>query len=267
MYKKQGLLILSFILCVCSGCAVNPITGEKEFMLASVEEDFAIGKKYAPEVEKQMGGRIDNEGLQNYIDSVGQKIVRFSHKPYWEYHFVALDHNSVNAFALPGGYVFITKGMLEKLTTEAQLAGILAHETVHIVARDASAAMSREIGISLLLSAVISEDTPQGAVMAANLTRQILGLQYSRDDEREADLAGLDYMVRAGYNPYGMVETMQILENQQEVRPVEFFSTHPAPENRMVYLRQKIQANYGSPAGLKIGREDYQRIVLQRLNN
>ena len=265
--KKSGLVILGLFFCLCAGCAVNPITGEEHFMLISEEQDIEIGRGYAPEIEKQMGGRIANESLQDYVDSVGQRIARVSHRPDLEYHFVALEHKSVNAFALPGGYVFITKGMLEKLTTEAQLAGILAHETTHIVARHASAAMSREIGIGILLSAVTPEKTPQGALVAADLARKILGLRYSRKDEREADFGGLDYMVWAGYNPYGMVETMQMLQDQHEDRPVDFLSTHPSPQNRMAYLNQNIQTRYHNLAELKIGKEDYHRAVLEQLNN
>jgi len=236
-------------------------------MLFPEEQDIAIGRRYAPEVEKQMGGRIDNERLQNYIDYVGQRIAHVSHKAYLEYHFVALEDESINAVSLPGGYIFITKGMLEKLQTEAQLAAILAHEIVHIVARDSSAAMSREIGISLLLSAVASGKTPEGALVAADLTRQILGLRYSREDEQMADEAGLDYMVRAGYSPYAMVETMQMLQKQQGLREDDFFSTHPAPQNRMTYLTQKIQRKYYNLTGLRVGEEDYRRIVLEQLNN
>lgn len=238
-------------------------------MLIPEEQDIAIGRKYAPEVEKEMGGRIDNQRLQNYIDYVGQRIARVSHKPDLEYHFVALEDKSINACALPGGYVFVTKGMLKKLETEAQLAAILAHETAHVVARHASAAMSREIGIGILLSAVTSEKTPEGVLVAADLTRQILGLKYSREDEREADLAGLSYMVRARYDPYGMVETMQMLQSQdqQEAGSVDFFSTHPAPQDRMAYLMQRIRARYYGLGGLKIGKEDYREAVLEQLNN
>ncbi len=266
MRKQLRRLILSVFLCLCAGCAVNPITGEEQLMLISVHEDIEIGQKYAPEVEKQMGGKIADEGLQNYVDSVGQLIALVSHRMEWEYHFVALKDKSVNALALPGGYVFITRGMLEKLTTEAQLAAILAHETIHIVARHSSANISREIGIEILLSAVTSDETPQAVLTAAGLTRQILGLRYSRKDEREADVAGLDYMVRAGYDPYGMVETMQMLQDEQRARSIEFFSTHPDPENRIVYLTTNIQTKYHNLEGLKTGREDYRRAVLGRLS-
>jgi len=267
MHKNLVLLILGLIFCLCTGCAVNPITGEEELMLFPEEQDIAIGRKYAPEVEKQMGGRIANEGLQNYVDSVGQRIARVCHKPHLEYHFVALEDKSVNALALPGGYVFVTRGMLKELTSEAQLAAILAHEIVHVVARDTSNVMSNQIGIDLLLSAVLSDKAPRGVLTAADLTRQILSLQYSREDEETADLAGLDYMVLAGYDPYGMVETMQMLQSRHEVRPIEFFSTHPSPKNRMIYLTQRIQTKYYSLAGLRIGREDYHRAVSQQLNN
>ncbi len=265
MTGKLRLLILSLTSCLFIGCAVNPITGEEELMLVPESQDIEIGRKYAPEIEKQLGGRIDNPALQNYIDSIGQKIARISHRPDWEYHFVALKDDSLNAFALPGGYVFITKGMLEKLKTEAQLAAILSHETVHVVARDTSNAMSNQIGISLLLAAITSGETSRGVLTAAELARRIIGLRYSRKDEREADLGGLDYMVVAGYNPYGMVETMQMLENEQKVRMVEFLSSHPSPENRTAYLTQRIQTKYHNLSDLKIGKDDYRKIVLDKL--
>ncbi|MHC4462299.1 MAG: M48 family metalloprotease, partial [Planctomycetota bacterium] len=208
MSKKFGLLISVVSFCLCTGCAVNPITGESRLMMIPEKQDFEIGRQVAPEVEKQMGGRIDNKTAQNYIDSVGQRIARVSHKPYWDYHFVALNDKSVNAFTLPGGYIFITKGMLKKLTTEAQLAGILAHEIVHVVARHYAAAASREsseMGIMVLALALSGARVPRGALEAADFARQIFGLRYSRKAEREADLAGLDYMVAAGYNPYGVI--------------------------------------------------------------
>jgi predicted Zn-dependent protease len=270
MSKKSLLLILAVSFCFYAGCAVNPITGERRLMLISEQQDFEVGRQYAPEVEKEMGGRIENQSVQNYIDNVGQRIARVSHKPYWEYHFVALNHKSINAFTLPGGYVFITQGMLKKLTTEAQLAGILAHEIVHVVARHYAAAASRESsesGIMILAAALSGAKVPRGAFQAADLARQIIGLRYSRKDEREADLAGLDYMVVAGYNPYGVIESMQMLEGENTIRPVEFFSTHPDPQNRLAYLEGRIQTRYGTVSGLRTGKEDYHRFVLEPLAN
>lgn len=266
MRKKLALLILGLFFCLFVGCAVNPITGKEELMLFPEEQDIAIGRQYAPEIEKQMGGTISDPVLQSYVNYVGQNIARVSHRPYLEYSFVALNDKSINALALPGGYVFITKGMLEKLDSEAQLAAILSHEIAHIVARDVSNAMSKQIGISLLVSAITSEKTPRSVSTIADLTQQVIGLRFSRKDEQEADLGGLGYMVAAGYNPYGMVETMQMLQNLHQARPIEFLSSHPSPENRIEYLTQAIQTKYYKLAGLKIAKEDYHHAVLSRLN-
>ncbi|MBN2456346.1 MAG: M48 family metalloprotease [Sedimentisphaerales bacterium] len=267
MQRKLIFSIAILFALLPAGCATNPITGRQELMFFPEQHDVEIGRTYAPEIEKQMGGRIDDPALQNYIDSVGQRIARLSHRPDLPYHFIAVDHNSVNAFALPGGYVYITKGMLAKLNTEAQLAGILAHEITHIVARDSSAAMSRQIGINLVLSTITSEKTPQNARMVADITKQIMSLQYSRKDERQADLTGLSYMTEAGFNPYGMVQTMQILQAQQQIRPIEFFSTHPAPQSRIAYLTEEIHSKYYATVKLKVGTEQYRRNVLDHLSN
>jgi predicted Zn-dependent protease len=125
--------------------------------------------------------------------------------------------------------------------------------------------MSQEIGIEILLSAVTSQKTPRGVLMAASLTRQILGLRFSRKDEKDADIGGLDYMFRAGYNPYAMVETMQMLQNEQKTRPIQFFSTHPNPKNRIGYLTEEIHAIYPNLQKLKTGKDDYNRYVLTAL--
>lgn len=265
MRKELALLISGLLLGLFTGCAVNPITGEEELMLISEEQDIQIGRQYAPEVEKEMGGKINDPVIQNYVNYVGQNVARVSHRPNFEYSFVALNDKSINAFALPGGYIFVTKGMLQNIQTEAQLAAILAHEITHIVARDVSNAMSNQIGINLLLSAVTSEKTPQSVLMVANLTQQIVGLRFSRQDEKEADLGGLDYMVKAGYNPYGMVETMQMLQTLNQSRPIEFLSSHPSPENRIGYLTQAIQTKYFNLAGLKITKNEYYQAVRSRL--
>lgn len=265
MSMKIRFLITGLILAICAGCAVNPITGKEELMLMTESQDLEIGQKYAPELEKQMGGRIADEALQNYINTVGQKVAKVSHRRSWEYHFTALDDDMVNAFALPGGYIFITKGMLKELTTEAQLASVLGHEVAHVVARDTAALMSREIGIDILLSAAVSENTSSTIRTAADLTRQIIGLRFSRTDEKDADYAGMDYMVRAGYDPAGMVETMQMLQDQQKTRSIEFFSTHPNPENRVAYLKSRINARYLRREGLITGKDEFSSSILSRL--
>jgi predicted Zn-dependent protease len=268
MDKNLGLVILSFVFCLLIGCATNPITGEEQLMLISEEDDIAIGREYAPEVEKQLGGRLRDEALQNYVDTVGQKIVRVSHRSNWQYHFTVVNHSMVNAMALPGGYIFVTKGILEKITTEAQLAALLAHETVHVVARHSSAAMSQQIGMAMVLQglgAAGAAPSSEAAYRMAQVALQLIDLKYSRENEREADLYGMDYMVRAGYNPNGAVELMQMLQQQDQFKPVEFFSSHPSPENRILYLKSRIQTRYPNVENLRVAKEEYQKNVLDRL--
>jgi predicted Zn-dependent protease len=269
MLQKRKLLSLLFIMCFCAGCSVNPITGQDELMFSGdYKQDIAIGRQFAPEVEKELKGRINDAVLQDYIDGVGKKIVQLSHNPDFDYHFTAVNDKSINALTLPGGYVFITKGMLLKLTSESQLAGILAHEIVHVVARDMANMMSKEIGMNILLIAVMSSTSSEGAQAAAVLAGQIVSLKYSREDEKTADLGGLDYMVRAGYNPNGTVETMEMLQKEDSIKPVEFFSTHPSPENRIDYLKARIQSRYANVAeNAKVGQDEYNRFVLERLKN
>jgi predicted Zn-dependent protease len=265
MLRQSGLLTLGFVLCFCAGCAINPITGEEDLMFYPEDKDIAIGKKYAPEVEKQLSGRIANEDLQNYIDRIGQKIARVSQRPDLEYHFVALQDESTNAIALPGGYVFVLRGMLKKLTSESQLAALLGHEIAHVVARDSMAALSRQHAVDILMVAAIAGQAPGEAVRAASLTRLFLDLRYSREDERQADLAGLAYMTAAGYDPHGAAELIQILEDEHAIKQIEFFSTHPSPRNRRQYLTQEIENKYSRLTGLKTGRQDYHSHVLQPL--
>jgi len=257
--------IIGFLFYLVSSCAVNPITGEEQFMLIPESQDLEIGRSYAPEIEKQMGGRIPNEAVQAYIDSVGQKIARVSHRPDIQYHFTALNHKTINAFALPGGYIFITKGMLAKLNNESELAAVLAHEITHVVARHAAEAMSRQIGIQFLLAAIVSRTDSAAAARVADVAQQIVSLRFSREDEREADLQGMQYMVDAGYDPRGMVETMKMLERENEAGPIDFLSSHPSPQNRIAYLTGRIESRYNSINGLKIGAEEYRHAVLNRL--
>jgi predicted Zn-dependent protease len=270
--RKSELLVrlCTFALVLLlAGCAANPITGEDEMMFSrDYHSDIEMGKQVAPDVEKEMKGKIEDEALQNYIDGVGRQISKISHNPDFDYHFVAVNDKSINAISLPGGRIFITKGMLLKLENESQLAGVLAHEIVHVVARDTQNMMSKEAGLGVLFIAAMSQARNSGEMVAMDLARQVVEMKYSRQDEQTADLGGLDYMVRAGYDPNGMIETMKMLKREDTIKPVEFFSTHPSPENRLLFIQAKIQTYYS--AGLtnaKIGTEDYRRNVLNRLQN
>lgn len=244
-----------------SGCAVNPITGNQELMFFPPDKDVELGRKYAPLVEKALGGRMPEENLQSYVNRIGQRIAGFCQRPDLSYHFVAVEEGGANALAVPGGYIFITRDLLKEFRTEAQLAAVLSHEIAHIVARDTLVAMSEQIGMTAIMAAAQVSGSPDLA-RGTRFVTAVLTLQYSREDEKEADLAGLNYMTQAGYDPNGMVEVMQILEGLQAIRPIEFFSTHPSPVNRVAYLQERIARRYASLSGLKTGREEYQENVL-----
>jgi beta-barrel assembly-enhancing protease len=252
-----------------AGCASNPITGEDEMMLnKDYRSDIKLGKEVAPEVEKELKGRIKDQQLQDYINSIGHSIARFSHNPDFDFNYVAVNDKSVNALALPGGQIYITKGLLLKLESESQLASVLAHETVHVVARDTENMMSKQAAMGVMFVFAATQARNTGEIVAADLALQFVALKYSREDERTADLGGMDYMFRAGYNPNGMVETMQILQKENSAGDCDFFSTHPSPENRIDYLRARAQTHFQDGiAGTKIGREEYQQNVLDRLKN
>lgn len=257
------LLIASVFGLICSGCSVNPVTGEDQFLLVSPEDEKKMGEEYSKQVEKELGESVNDVQIQNYINSVGQKIARISHSPEIGFSYKTIDHNSVNAFALPGGYIYITTGLLKELNAESQLAAILAHETAHVTARHIAELITRDYLIGIGFS-VAGSQAASSAIRIADIVRQLEGMSFSRRQERQADTVGMDYMVKAGYTPYGMVETMEILQKQDEYRPIEFFSTHPSPENRVGYLREHIFNNrYGNTG--TVGKEEYAANITERL--
>ncbi len=264
MFNRAILLLLISICSALAGCATNPVTGKDQLMLMSPQQELDVGRQYSPEIQKQLGGPINNPQIQSYIAGIGAKIARVSHMPDLEFHFTAVNDKSVNAMALPGGYIFITRGMLQNIRTEAQLAAILAHETVHVTARHSAEAMSRQIGLKILLSPVADEETSQTLVTGAELGTQILTLQFSRTHEHEADIFGLDYMAKAGYNPIAMVELMEILESQSSGISIEFLSTHPNPANRKKKIRKYI-ASMNTSYAQATGQADYKKNVLEKL--
>jgi beta-barrel assembly-enhancing protease len=262
------MLRSTIVLCVAAmncllltGCDVDPVSGNKRLMLLSPEDEAKLGKSYAPQVEKELGGRIPDENLQSYVNQVGQRMARVCHHPEFSYSYTAVQDPMINAFAVPGGHVFITRGLLEKLDSEAELASVLGHETGHVVAQHTAAAISRE---TVMTALVIAAGVGSGGreVGSTSFLAACLGLQYSRDDESEADTAGLSYMAQAGYDPNGMIGTMRILQKLQTERPIEFFSTHPDPETRIADIEDRIQRRFANVGQLKMGKQEYEEHVL-----
>jgi len=211
--------------------------------LVSVNQEIQIGRQAQQQVRQQVPAVTDGS-VNRYIDSIGARLVRQAAGPRYPYSFDVANFREINAFALPGGPVWVHRGALSAATNESQVAGVLAHEIAHIAQRHAASQMSKGMianGLLGLLGAVVGNDRGgQIAQMAGGLAAQGYMLKFSRDDERQADEVGAQIMKRAGWNPNGMLEFMQILRAQQGRDPGSvqtFLSSHPAPGERVTRLQ------------------------------
>ncbi|HEY0868398.1 MAG TPA: M48 family metalloprotease [Fimbriimonas sp.] len=258
-----GAIALFSVCTYLSNTQDNPITGEKQRVDISPEQEIALGLQAAPQMAQQFGGLDPDPRLQEGIDEVGQRIVDNSSagKAKWRFEFHALrDNRTVNAFALPGGQIFITRALLGRLKTEGQLAGVLAHEVAHVVARHGAEHIAKQkLTQGLTGAAVIATTDPsdprtyKNAAIAA-MIGQLVNMKFGREDELESDKLGVRFMSEAGYDPRAMVQVMQILAESGGGRGgPEFFQTHPNPENRVQKIKQAIQEVFpnGVPSDLK----------------
>jgi predicted Zn-dependent protease len=255
----------------------NPVTGEQQRIALSPQQEIVLGQQGREEVLAQMGDLYPSPQLQTYVDEVGARVLQGSdaaQSPYYfEFHLIDAP-DTINAFALPGGQIFVTTGLLSALNTEAQLAGVIGHEIGHVVARHGAEHLARQQLGSILVNAIGvatgSEDgSGQQAAVVAQAINQVIGLNYSREDELESDRLGFEFMTDADYNPEGIVELMEIFEAaESQGRPPEFLSTHPNPGNRIDRLEDIIQITYpnGIPEQLIEGEQEYSRMVAPELS-
>lgn len=264
-----GLLIALFgVVAYMMRTEVNPVTGQKQHIGMNVDQEKALGLQAAPEMAAQMGGMVDprRDPKARIVAEVGDELVRrsdASRSPYvGNYHFHLLDDpKTINAFALPGGQVFITRALFDKMSNEGQLAGVLGHEIGHVIGRHSAEQMAKGRLGQILTTAVgvgaSGEDRGRQAAMAAAMANQMVQLHYGRDDESEADTFGLKFMAQAGYDPSCMLDVMKILkEAAGSGRQPEILLSHPLPETRIEAIKEKIKAEYpnGIPSGLSKGR-------------
>ena len=203
---------------VVTACATNPVTGGKDIVLMSEDEEIALGRANDPKIRAQYGV-YDDSALQAYVQRVGEQLATHSHRPGLVYRFTVLDSPEVNAFALPGGYIYITRGILAYLNSEAELAAVLAHEVGHVTARHAvrqyTAATAASIGANIL-SAVVPELGSQAGQQLMNVIGNALLSGYGRDHELESDRLGAEYLARTGFDPHAMIGVVGVLKNQEE---------------------------------------------------
>lgn len=249
------VLIFSLITALLSSCAVNPVTGKQQFSLVSAQQEVAIGAQQYQSAQQSQGGLyyIDPE-VQGYVNEVGQKLARLSDRAQLPYEFVVLNNSVPNAWALPGGKIAINRGLLVQLQDESELAAVLSHEIVHAAARHSASQMTRGMlaGIGLqALGAATSNNSLGG--MAGQLGTAAWMASYGRSAELESDAYGMDYMVRAGYDPVGAVtlqnKFVELSKGGQQSAMAALFASHPPSQERVVANQAKAQTY--PPGGLK----------------
>jgi len=234
--------------------------------LVSVGQEIEIGKQANAQIRKQVPELHDSE-TADYVRSIGRTLAAHAGGPKYPYTFSVADYREINAFALPGGPVWIHRGVLHAATNESQLAGVLAHEIAHISQRHAAdqltKAMMANWGIGVMGALLGNDGGATAAKLAAGFLANGLFLKFNRDDEREADRIGLRMLTRAGWDGRGMVELFEILRQEQKRDPgrVEmFFSTHPSPQDRISRLQIDVAKRRGGPSTpLGGGRRDSPR--------
>jgi beta-barrel assembly-enhancing protease len=266
---SRGRLLIALVVAAISilgyyGSSVfNPITQEKQHVGGiTPEQEIALGLQAAPEMEQQFGGLDSNTQANTKVAAVGERVVSRSaagKSPYrFEFH-VLQDPQTINAFALPGGQVFITEGLLGRLKTDGQLAGVLGHEIGHVIARHGAEQIAKQqltqglTGAAVLATYDPSNPSSRNSAAVAAMIGQLVTMRFGRQDELQADHLGVRLMSESGYDPQAMIALMKILEeSSQGNQPPEFFSTHPNPENRIQQIQVAIREQYpnGVPGGL-----------------
>jgi predicted Zn-dependent protease len=230
--------------------SVNPTTGERQHVSMTPQDETALGLQSAPQMAAQMGGEVSpSDPRAQEVSHIGQQIVARSdaRKSPYEYQFHLLaDTQTVNAFALPGGQVFITLGLYEKLSDEAELAAVLGHETGHVVERHVAQQIEKSrLGQSIVLGTGIAASGQRNGLATwaiADLANQAVQLKFSREDESQADERGLQFMTDSGYDPRAMIDVMNILKRVGAGgNTPEFLQTHPDPGNRIEAIESWMQ--------------------------
>jgi len=274
--QMKYLIALYFLsLLTLSSCAVNPVTGKQDLVLLSESDELALGRKTNADVLKQYTV-YDNPALQNYVQNIGIKLAAKSHRSNLSYSFTVLDSKEVNAFALPGGYIYITRGLMAYLNSEAELAAVLGHEIGHVTARHSvrqhSATQLTNIGAALTSIFV------PGMTQASNQLVQFAGgallRGYGRTHELEADRLGAEYLARTNYNPEAMLDVIRVLKNQEvfdrELAQAEgreprayhgVFSTHPDSDTRLQEVIEMAKGLNESGTVNFVGRDEYISLI------
>jgi len=269
MKRLATCLLLFLITSLSMGCHGGGLN------MLSEPEEISLGEEAAPKFLKDYGGPIPSPSIQQYVSSLGMRIAAESERPQLPWEFHAVNSSVINAFALPGGKVFVTRGLLAELENEAMLVGVLGHEVGHVTGHHAGEQMTQALiiqGIAIgagVAGAATDEDWLQVLGAGAATGGAVYLLSYGRGQELESDRKGLEYMTNLGYNPVGLMQVMEMFERQSAgARQPEFLSTHPHPESRIDQIHEIIKRdypNYDRPGVYRFNQREYEQTVLAEL--
>lgn len=274
-------------LAAMTGCTTNPATGERTLLLMSWEQEASLAAQAAPQFTEEFGGATPDAVVQEYVDEVGSALAAtaleqaYAEVPELAWEFTLLDSAVINAFALPGGKVFMSRGLADKLNNEAQMAGIIGHEIGHVMARHGNQRITAQTGMNLglglagIVAGTADDDSNFGqvaqyAIPAITVGGNLVLLSYGRDEELEADTLGIQYMVANGYDPAAQREVMEILREAAAGAgaPPEWLSTHPASDTRIDRINDLLRGKYAFTQNnpeFRLYPERYQQRMLARL--
>src|SRR6185436_929108 len=263
--EAGGVMRLAALLLVAgalAGCARNPATGHNELMLVSESQEIQMGQQYDSQVVATIGLYPD-PALQSYIQTLGKRLAATSERPNLPWTFRVVDDPAVNAFAVPGGFVYVTRGILAHMNNEAQLATVVGHEIGHVTARHTAAEMSKEqvATLGLVVGSIANKQVAQYAGVAQQAL-SVLFLKFSRDNENQAYELGVRYSSRDNFDSREMVNVMKVLDPLSATeggRLPEWLSTHPNPGNRVEHISSLISKQQTDFTGATINREGYER--------
>ena len=248
-------LVFLFLILSLSGCAVNPVTGKQDFVVLSEEQEIQMGREYNAQILRQYQ-IYEDEKIQNYVQSIGESLAKKSHRPNLIYRFTVLDSPEINAFALPGGYIYINRGLMAYMSSEEELAAVLGHEIGHVTARH-SVRQYSQAQLMGVLSAAIEINSGRTAGDLANLASGALLSGYGREMELEADDLGAQYIYQDGYSPQGMYDVLAVLKDQEiyskkvaKQRGIEprnyhgVFASHPSNDKRLQEILDNVSQNF-----------------------
>jgi predicted Zn-dependent protease len=263
--RAAAWILLASLIAGPTACARNPVTGKREIALVSESQEIQMGQQYAQQIVKSMGV-YDDKKVQDYVSHLGMTLAAKSERPQLPWAFYVMDDPTVNAFALPGGSIFVTRGILTHMNDEAELVGVLGHEIGHVTARHSVQQMTRQqiAQVGLGVGSILSSQVAQYAGLASQ-GLGVLFLKYGRDAESQSDLLGFKYMVREGYDPHAMADMFTTLQRVSRLEGggdiPEWESTHPDPGNRIEATNKRIDTLSVPTSKLRLAREEYLPII------